>query len=675
VAPYGRHAALLGFGLLVALALLLRRRLVAALISGRTRRIWLTSEAIFTVGYCGLALLRSFAPDVWNNEKPMDMAFVNAVSRSEWFPPHDPWQSGETLNYYYLGHYLVSLLVRTTGIAPEVVFNLAVALFFALVATAIFGLATELSLAFDGGRRVKRAIGVGSIAVGITLLLGNLAGAVELMDDHWSLSHYDWWSPSRVIDGTANEFPFFSFLLGDLHAHVMATGFTLVLVAYGLQLAIAGPPLRDSTAASVGELILAGLVLGWLCGVNTADFATAIAIVLAVIALSPVTGHHGPRMLVKFGWSVAVVGVGALFAAPFLIDFSPDVDGVALVRAHEPFTRFAAGYTLIYALPLWAIAAGFARRLAVPRDYLVWAGTALLVVLVLLAPSHLAGLFIVLSLTAVALYSALDTRLGQADRFFWLLVAAGLGLIAASEFVYIRDAFDGTPNYRYNTVFKTGYQAWFLLSVAAAVAIVWARDWLAPWFIRLWSVGLALLVLLLSVYPIAGSYARDERFSRTPSLDGREWLRRSAPDDSAALEWLEHNVRGAPVILESVGDDYNATGYGRVSTFTGLPTVLGWQGHELQWGHHPSSRGSDVNEIFATENAQRARLLLARYGVRYVFIGSLEHARYGPSALAKFDRLGAVVFASGRTRIYAVDPRALTLRTQLRGPLVGGRRQ
>ena len=116
VLPYRRWSPFLG---LILLAFLSAGIWVAAgrpLPRGTSMRLWLAGEAVFTVAFFAWALLRSFAPDVWNTEKPMDMAFVNAVNRSEWFPPHDPWMSGESLNYYYFGHYVVALLIRATGI-------------------------------------------------------------------------------------------------------------------------------------------------------------------------------------------------------------------------------------------------------------------------------------------------------------------------------------------------------------------------------------------------------------------------------------------------------------------------------------------------------------------------------------------------------------------------------
>ncbi len=653
--PYGRASAPLGLALLVVLGFLLARRAVAALQDPGSRRLWLAGEVLFTAAFAGWALLRSFAPDVWNTEKPMNMAFVNAINRSDFFPPHDPWLAGETLNYYYFGHYLVGLLVKTTGAVPEVGFNVAVALFYALVASSVFGVAATLSLALRRGAGPGKAIVDGGFAAAVALALGNLAGATGLLGDVRPLRAYDWWAPSRVIDGTANEFPFFSFLLGDLHAHTMVTPFSLVALALALQLALAGPrlPERDALPAVVGELVLSALVLGSLYALNPFDLPTGAMLVAGGLVLHLASDGSG-RPLASLIWLAGLLAAAAVLFAPFVFDFSPTAEGIGLVREHAPFTRFGADTLLIYALPLLVVAAALVRRLAVPRRYLAWSGTALLVTLVLLAPSRLAGLFLVLSIGAVALYSALDTRLRVADRFFWLLVGAALALVAIGEFVYVRDAFDGTVSYRFNTVFKTGYQAWFLLAIVVGVGLRLATGWLRRRSLLVWRAGIVVVAALLAVYPVAGSYALTGGFSGRPTLDGLAWLKASAPGDAEVIAWLRRSVESSPVVLEAVGPDFSPLGHGRISTFTGLPTVVGWLGHEVQWGHDPEGRAADVDVIYATRDLARARRLLARYAVRYVVVGSLEREQYRAAALAKFDRLGKQVFRSGASRVYAI---------------------
>jgi uncharacterized membrane protein len=283
----------------------------------------------------------------------------------------------------------------------------------------------------------------------------------------------------------------------------------------------------------------------------------------------------------------------------------------------------------------------------------VWAGSVLLFCLVLLAPSRLSGLTVALLVAAAAAFVTLATgRLTQPYRVLWLLTAVALALLASGEVVYLRDAFDGTDSFRFNTVFKTGYQAWFLLSIVAGVGVYWSARWLGRRARAVWLAGLAVLVAFALVYPVAASYSKSGRFDTSPTLDGMQWLERAAPDDAAAIEWLRDSVSGSPTLLEAVGKDFDPDGRGRVSTFTGLPAVMGWAGHEVQWGHDPGSRFGDAQQIYSTEDVEAARALLERYGVEYVFVGDLERRDYSAAGLAKFGRLGTPAFRSGETVVY-----------------------
>jgi len=154
-------------------------------------------------------------------------------------------------------------------------------------------------------------------------------------------------------------------------------------------------------------------------------------------------------------------------------------------------------------------------------------------------------------------------------------------------------------------------------------------------------------------------------FDRSPTLDGMAWLEKSAPTDAAAIRWLRSRQPTPATVLEAVGPDFDPEGTARVSTFTGLPTVLGWAGHEVQWGHQPGTRARDVDRIYRTSRLSVASKLLAAYDVRYVFVGSLERQRYPRAGLRKFARLGTPVFSRGQTTVYRVSGRP-SPREQLR---------
>jgi YYY domain-containing protein len=496
------------------------------------------------------------------------------------------------------------------------------------------------------------------VGTSFALLLGNIAGGIQLLQNPNRLATYDWWAPSRVIDGTANEFPYFSFLLADLHAHVLVTPFTLVIIAYALQVALHGPPAYgDGRPARRpwSELALAGLVLGVLYPTNSFDLPTALAVGAGALVIWTLESEG--RVGWAIGWGFRLAAASVALYLPFWLGFSPPADGVAIVRERVPFTEFARDYAFIYGLSLWVLLALFASRLRrVPVRCLVWAGSAAFFLLVLLAPASLAGLAVMLVIAAGAVYMTFETGpAAQAERFLWLLAAVALLLVASGEIVYVRDVFEGTESFRFNTVFKTGYQAWFLLAIVAAVGSFWSARWLGRRVRVVWLSGLGVLVALALAYPVAASYSRSGTFAADPTLDGLAWMRRASSDDVAGIEWLRANAPDDSVVLETVGNDFDPDGRGRVSTFTGLATVLGWAGHEVQWGHEPSSRAGDVETMYRTTDVSRARSLLDTYGVDYAFVGSLERKDHPTEGLGKFAELGTEVFRSGGTVIYELS--------------------
>lgn len=623
-------------------------------------RLWFVGELLFGITFAAWALLRSFTPEIVETEKPMDMAIVNSINATADFPPHDPWMSGSGLNYYYYGHYLSALLIRLTGVDPEVGYNLSVALFFALTVTAVYAAASTLYLALrqEVGAPAVPVV-VPGLAAAAFALLGNLAGGIRWLHDPGRIADYNWFAPSRVIPGTANEFPFFSFLLGDLHAHTLATPFALLALGFTMQICLTGPPrVRPKIgpiAAYTGELLCAALALGVLYATNSLDYPTAV--VLAALALLLWMLAHPESWRRSLAWGGLWLGGSLLLFLPFWRHFDPTTGGIGLVRERTHFSTFVKDTFLIYGLPLTVLAALVVRRRGVAFKYVVWGAIAALVVLVLLSPRRLSNVVVVFAFAAGALFLALAGRRPQAERLVWLLLSAAFALAGVGEFVYVRDSFDGTPSFRFNTVFKAGYQAWFLFAVLAGCVLFWSRGWWSGRLRKLWWAGLVCLAALALVYPVVGTYARSRAFEGSPTLDGMAWLERVAPGDAAGIRWLRRHTDPSATLLEAVGPDFDPAGAARVSTFTGRASVLGWAGHEIQWGHSPGSRGVDVQQIYRTRNLRLARRLLDRYGVSYVFVGSLERRAYPPESLAKFPRLGVTVYDKGGTVIYRVAGR------------------
>jgi YYY domain-containing protein len=246
-------------------------------------------------------------------------------------------------------------------------------------------------------------------------------------------------------------------------------------------------------------------------------------------------------------------------------------------------------------------------------------------------------------------------------QFVLLCAVAGLLLTLSVEFVYLIDNF----RVRMNTIFKFYFQAWVLMAIASAFAVYWlnrAREGIprAEKLVRgLFLIGFWALFAFGMVYPVLGNYSRAGGFDHEPTLDGTAYLAVGQADDYAAIAWLNENVEGAPIILEAPGSGGSSYVYeGRVSALTGLPTLLGWAGHEGQWrGSYEiqSARDPEIEMIYNTPDPELARTLLEKHGVTYVYVGPTERSTYEQRGLRKFGQFMDVVYENDGVTIYKVS--------------------
>ncbi len=728
-------------------------------------RLIVTEELLFLAAFAFLAFLRAGNPELGGTERPMELMFIDSILRSPSFPPHDGWLSGYAISYYYFGYVMTAMLAKLSSVPGSAAHNLMTSLIFGLSAVGAYGILYNLlSLTrrdavtgepAEAGPR-SPILGLSFLSPLFLLLVSNLEGFLDVLHQRgffwppnpqstgfnfwtwldikdlsdapaqpysWMPSRYLWWwRASRVVSDTdllhhaqeiIDEFPFFSFLLGDLHPHVLAIPFNLLAVALALNMFLGG--WRGETHLfglrlhiSRTGFLAAALTLGGLAFLNTWDILIAAALVVLAYVLLRVREDRWSWARLEDVFSLGVpLGVSAVFLyLPFYIGFSSQAGGILPnlinpTRGAQLWVMFAPMFVILlaYLIYLWRaerrpakwllsllLVTGlivllwvfswttawlvFLRDPGFAQQYLASQGMAdlgsffnaamsrrfsyiggLLTLVVLLLP---ALAFIIAKRRTPAEGEAQPSAFHpQPETFIFLLILLGTLLVIAPEFMYLRDQF----NYRINTVFKFYYQAWLLWSLAAAfgAAILLqnlhgARDWT-------FRVGLSVLLLMALTYPALSIVTKTNNFNPPGgwTLDDFARIRRENPDEAAGITWLKSAPEG--VVAEAVGPNGGSyTGYARISVYSGLPAVLGWAGHETQWRGTNAPQGTredDINMLYRTPNWDTAHNILNKYDIRYVYVGDLERTTY-PVQEEKFQRNLIQVFHKGNVTIYEV---------------------
>lgn len=782
------------------------------------RKIIITTEVLFLMTFAFWAVVRAANPDIINTEKFMEMAFINGILKSPSIPPQDPWLSGYSISYYYFGYLISALLIRVSGVVSSVGYNLVSASWFGLTALGAYGVVWDLLMKHskdeqrdeqDSSRNYTLAL----LAPLMILLVSNWFGLLDILharglvsSEFWqnlqipaltsqpyNLGWYpnrggwSWWQASRVIQDfrlggsmieIIDEFPFFTYLLSDIHPHLLGMPFVLLAIAQALNAFQGGwegkkEILGRSIPINLKNAIVAVLTLGGIAFLNTWDFPFYLLLMVVAFVWRQASqgGWSAQRLwqIVLYCLAGGVLSISAYL--PFYLSFSSQAGG--LIPSLAFFTR--GSYLWIMFGPLlvpifaWMIYQQVrVRRLPSLQSLLLTISLFALLFMAGWGLGWLAGRLDTLNPLLNGLQGAADnaslltgsfverlkhpgtfltsfllvllsvdyftqkiktakTSSPQNDDefvsqfkfqiethgFVLLLVLLGALLVTVPEYVYLRDQF-GT---RMNTIFKFYFQAWILWSLAGSYFISSLLKKAKPQTNRLFALVIITVGLLVFGFSIAqqgetlqagfGSHWLDylvlsipilflfwiiqtlikkrypatfgvvclaglalgliyptiELWNKTEgfqprdgySLDGKQDFYLYSPNEMAAAEWLADAPVG--VMAEAVSETGGSyTTYNIISTFSGMPTLLGWIGHEAQWrgGYlEIGSRQSDLRVLYSTSDWSQAESMIDLYNIRYIVVGELERQTYQVDE-TKFEENMVKVFDTATVDIYEV---------------------
>ncbi|MEP7133523.1 MAG: DUF2298 domain-containing protein [Chloroflexota bacterium] len=717
------------------------------------RKYFLMAEGLFLAFFLIDLFIRLGNADLWHpakgGERPMDFSYFNAVIKSTSFPPYDPWFAGGYINYYYYGFVLVATPVKLLGIVPSIAYNFILPTLFAMVGVGAFSIGWNL-LDKDKGERMTddettmqnssfiihpSSFVSGLSASFLTILLGNL-GTLQLLYNKlqqlgasgafswtstfsqrltWAMQGLmltfkgstlpigpgDWyWDPSRVIPplggNEITEFPLFTFVYSDLHAHMMVMPIALLAISWALSALMTGALWKNQARPesdrrlSIGlSLLIGGLIIGAVYPTNLSDAYTYLLIGIVALAYS-IWRYTEAESLVKriaftLGGVVVLYLLSKYLYLPYRVWYSQAYS--ALDPWKGPFTPLASYFThwglLLFVVVSWMtwetrewLASTPLSALRKLKPYQLLIEGALIFFVLALFALQFKGTsvgWVALPIAAWAGVLLLNPSLPDSKRFVLFLIGTALFITIIVEIFVVRGDIG-----RANTIFKFYLQAWLMLAVSAGAALAWTLPaffkWLPGWR-AFWQTALVFLVAGAAMFTITGvtGKIRDRWIIEAPrTLDAMTYMnyanydifgqRLDLSEDYRAIRWMQDNVQGSPVIVEANDTEYHWGS--RFTIYTGLPGVVGWNFHQRQQRAYTSTwveeRVASVSNFYNSVDVEFTRSYLKTYNIKYIIVGQLERAEYTPEGIAKFQQYDGVywksVYSDGRTAIYEVLP-------------------
>ncbi len=533
-------------------------------------------------------------------ENYMDYGFIKAIFRQQTAVPNDIWFSGTKLNYYYLGQAASTYLIRLAHTTPEYGYNLMLCTFIATVFEGVYEIVYGVAgyLLKDHPKRSLCARWGGITGGGVAAFASNC---------HWivyGLFTGSYWIPDPTVfirtelgdpDNGKNEFPAYSVILGDLHAHVINVIFVLPLIAILLDHCFAK---KEEKKGRLYSLLLISVMLGVFKGSNYWDFAIYYVITGAVIVFTELKrdGLNARSLGIIASKAVTVTAVSVIAIIPFTMNFIKMESGVAFCEVHSPLYKLAV---------LWLVPVA-------------------------------ASIILIMLMYPAGKREYVKDRVAASGLLAMTLCT--IGLVITPEVVYVIDIY-GSANSRFNTMFKLTYQAFLLFAIIIGIGFaiclyrVIVKDSARKIMIALTAVYAILSVASVSYTPYSiyrwfGNVFDAKARKGISSLEGL-YGDEVYGFEMAAYDMLEKDDRRCINILEAGGDSY--THDNALSVYSGTCTPIGWFVHEWMWHNDPEpvrERADRVRYFYTCGDSEYCKTFIKYYDIDYIFVGPAEVIRY-----------------------------------------------
>ena len=627
----------------------------------------IAAETIFFCVFAVFCYIKGYNSSAYGTERFMDFGFINAMLKSEYMPPNDMWFSDNSINYYYVGQYFAAFLVNLTGIGAGYGYNLTLmtlpALAFSIAYTLCSNITRNMLIKKEHSNRFEKHIPVfAGILGGIAMTFaGNMhfpiyKWIVPIINKIRGIDAPAYYFPdsTRFIgynpdtdDKTIHEFPSYSFVLGDLHAHVINIIFVLTVLSllYAWMLyreTISKKNLiknnndnESSTKQSIKSsqnkksisswfkdifaphIVLCMFFIGLFHTTNYWDFPIYFVVCGAIILFTNLKTFRYKKeaWILTAIQAITFVIVWTLVALPFTLNFDSMATNIHKTDSHSMFYQL---------LILWGLPT-----------------TLVIVFLIKMIRSYAIG-YINTTSESLKEISPKNKPKKNIQQFFprlfdgmlpeeLYIVTIGLcaiGLVLMPELIYVKDIYGGEYE-RANTMFKLTYQAYIMFAIAMALIIIYLLFFKLDKKLRI--TGFIAFILFAFTVGYFFDACHSWFTGKHETLDASAFLQTESPDDYKGIRWINDNIPDDSIVLEMCGKSYSF--FNRVSVFTGNPTLLGWQTHEWLWRssgntdcpEEVTERHEAIITIYTSDDINEVKNLIDEYNIDYIYVGEAEY--------------------------------------------------